>query len=96
MKTRTENNGITDVTVISADEGKVLVRKGYEDDILGEELWLGYSYYIGGVLQDPPHLDIPADFSEVDMPEDWEGSSDEEGEIEISAEEALAIITGQK
>jgi hypothetical protein len=88
MKTRTENNGLTDVTVIKADEGKVLVRKGYEDDLLGEELWLGYSYYIGGVKQDPPHFDVPSDFTEVDAPEGYYGE-------DISDEEALQIITGQ-
>lgn len=40
MTVRTEFNGLTDVTVISADKAnnKVLVRKGYEDDYLGAEM----------------------------------------------------------
>lgn len=70
MKTRTENNGINDVTVITAEEGKVFRRKGTED-IFGDEIWLGYSYYIGGVKLDEPHLDVPEDFEEIDTPEDW-------------------------
>lgn len=52
---------------IIAEEGKVFRRKG-TDDIFGNELVLGYSYYIGGVLQNPPHLDIPDDFEEIDDP----------------------------
>lgn len=88
MKTRTENNGLTDVTVIKADEGKVIVRKRYEDDLLGPELWLGYTYYIGGEKLTTPHLDVPSDFTEVDAPEGYYGE-------DISDEEALQIITGQ-
>lgn len=53
---------------IIADEGKVLRRKG-TDEIFGEELFLGYSYFIAGVLQNPPHLDVPEDFEEIDEPE---------------------------
>ena len=52
---------------IIADEGKVFRRIGTED-IYGNEIYLGYSYYIGGVLQDPPHKDIPEDFEEIDDP----------------------------
>lgn len=53
---------------IIAGEGKVLRRKG-TDEIFGEELYLGYSHYIGGVLQNPPHYDVPEDFEEIDEPE---------------------------
>ena len=67
MTTRIENNGIRDITVITADEGKVFRRKGTED-IFEEEIWLGYSYWINGVKQDPPHLDVPEDFEEIDAP----------------------------
>lgn len=67
MTIETRNNGIRDITVIKADEGKVFRRKGTED-IFGDEVWLGYSYYINGVKQDPPHLDVPEDFEEIDAP----------------------------
>ena len=93
MRVEKRNNGITDVTVLLADEGKVLVRKGYEEDILGYEIWLGYSHYIGGVKQDPPHFDIPDDFTEIDKPDDYPNPEPED--IELSDSEALKIITGE-
>jgi len=53
-----------------ADEGKVL-RRIADQSIYGTEIALGYTYYINGVLQSPPHLDTPADFEEVPIPEDF-------------------------
>ncbi len=50
-----------------ADEGKVFRRIVSGEDY-GEEIFLGYSHYIGGVKQDPPHLDVPEDFEEIDRP----------------------------
>lgn len=52
---------------IIADEGKVFRRKG-TDEVFGDELFLGLSFYIGGVRQDPPHEDVPTDFEEIDSP----------------------------
>lgn len=79
MTTRIENNGIRDITVITADEGKVFRRKGTEDTF-GEEIWLGYSYWINGVKQDPPHHDVPEDFEEIDAPVEEEPIEDENPE----------------
>lgn len=53
---------------IIADEGKIFIRVVSGEDY-GNEIYLGYSYYIGGVLQDPPHLDVIEDFEEIDEPE---------------------------
>lgn len=51
--------------IITADEGKVFVRK--EDGMkYGKEIVLGYTYYIGGVKLDEPHKDVPEDFEEID------------------------------
>lgn len=50
-----------------ADEGKIFVRKTTMEEF-GEEIYLGYSHYIGGVKQDPPHIDVPEDFEEIDKP----------------------------
>lgn len=63
---------------IIADEGKVFRRIGSEE-IMGNEIFLGYSHYIEGVRQDPPHLDIPEDFEEIDEPieEEMEGTNDD-------------------
>ena len=52
---------------IIADEGKVFRRIGTED-VYGEEIYPGYSHYISGVRQEPPHLDVPEDFEEIDIP----------------------------
>ena len=68
---------------IIADEGKVFRRKS-SGELFGSEIWLGYSHYIGGVLQTPPHLDVPEDFEEIDDP------------AELSPEEALKILTGNE
>ena len=89
MTIEQRNNGITDVTVLIADEGKVL-RRIASDEIIGPEIWLGYTYYIGGVLQNPPHLDTQSDFDEIDVQEEIDPTD----ESDISAEEALNIITG--
>ena len=66
---------------IIADEGKVF-RRISTGEVFGHEIYLGYSHYIGGVKQDPPHLDTPEDFEEID------------DENELTPEEALNIITG--
>lgn len=53
---------------LTADEGKTLIRKESGEDY-GNVIYLGYSHYIGGVLQVPPHKDVPEDFGEVDATE---------------------------
>lgn len=53
---------------MTADEGKTFIPKESGEDY-GNVIYLGYSYYIGGVLQVPPHKDVPEDFEEVDAPE---------------------------
>lgn len=53
---------------IIADEGKVFRRIG-TDELFGTDIYLGYSHYINGVRQVPPHLDIPEDFEEIDDPD---------------------------
>lgn len=66
---------------IIADEGKIF-RRIVSGEVFGKEIYLGYSHYIGGILQNPPHLDIPEDFEEIDDPEP------------ITDTEALNIILG--
>ena len=53
----------------TAEEGKVFKRINHED-IMGQDLWLGYSYYIDGKKLDEKHLDVIEEFEEVDMPEE--------------------------
>ena len=52
-----------------AEPGMVFRRKG-TDEIYGEEIWLGYSYYRGGQKLEEPHLDVPEDFEEIPEPEE--------------------------
>ena len=80
MRIETRNNGIRDITVIVAAEGKVLRRKGTEDTF-GGEIWLGYSHYINGVKLDEPHLDTPDDFEEIDNPDEIEIIDENKEEI---------------
>lgn len=54
---------------IIADEGKVFKRKS-DGFIYGEEIYLGYTYYIGGKKLDEPHLEVIEDFEEIDAPQE--------------------------
>lgn len=52
-----------------AEEGKVFKRKS-DGFIYGEEIYLGYTYYIGGKKLDEPHLEVVEDFEEIDAPQE--------------------------
>lgn len=54
---------------IIADEGKVFKRKS-DGFIFGNEIYLGYTYYIGGKKLDEPHLEVVEDFEEIDAPKE--------------------------
>lgn len=59
------------ITIIHADEGKLLVRKS-DGHIAGEFVTLGYNYYEAGVALSNPRLEIPEDYEEIDKPDDYE------------------------
>lgn len=59
------------ITTIKADEGKLLVRKT-DGWVAGEQITLGYNYYEAGMALSKPHLEVPDDYEEIDMPEDYE------------------------
>lgn len=54
---------------IIADDGRVFERIA-DGTNYGKEIYLGYSYFIGGEKLDIPHLDEPEDFREVDEPKE--------------------------
>ena len=56
-------------TVIKASEGKILRRKsdGY---IAGSEIYLGYTYYLGGRKLGEPLLELPEHYEEIDAPKE--------------------------
>ncbi|MEL5896446.1 hypothetical protein AAE250_23540 [Bacteroides sp. GD17] len=54
-------------TVLKAAEGKVLRRKS-DGWIAGEEIYLGYAYYLGGIKLVEPILELPEHYEEIDAP----------------------------
>lgn len=50
---------------IQAEQGKELMRIA-DNMRFGQELTLGYTYYIGGVKLDTPKLEMPEDYTEVE------------------------------
>ena len=52
---------------IIAAEGKVF-RRIADALIYGNEIFLGYTYYINGVKLDEPKLEVKEDFEEIDDP----------------------------
>lgn len=56
---------IKGITVLKADEGKEIRRKG-DTFVYGKEVWLGNSHYFRGERLSVPHKDAPEDFEEID------------------------------
>lgn len=56
-------------TVLTAAEGKVLRRKS-DGWIAGNEIYLGYTYYLNGRKLDEPLLELPEHYEEMDAPEE--------------------------
>lgn len=54
-----------------ADSGKVLQRIS-DEQIFGEEIYLGYTYYLGGKLLPEPLLEFSEHFTEIDTPEEYQ------------------------
>lgn len=61
-------------TVLKATEGKVLRRKS-DGWIAGNEIYLGYTYYLNGRKLDEPLLELPEHYEEIDAPEESSGVS---------------------
>lgn len=53
---------------ITADEGKILRRKS-DQQLFGNELYLGYTYYLGGKKLEVPLLELPEHYEEIDDPD---------------------------
>ena len=56
----------TEGNKITADEGYVL-RRISDGFIYGNEVYLGYTQYLGGVLLPEPLLELPEHFEEVEI-----------------------------
>lgn len=59
-----------------ADIGKVLQRIS-DNQIFGSEIYLGYTYYLGGKKLNEPLLELPEHFREIDAPEEYELTNNE-------------------
>jgi len=68
MTTELFYNGISNITILKAEDGMVLKRKN-SNEIYGKEISLGKSYYLDGVLLAEPHVDVPEDFEEIPDPD---------------------------
>lgn len=52
---------------ITAEEGKVF-RRISDAQLFGNEIYLGYTYYLGGEALAEPLLELPEHFEEIDDP----------------------------
>lgn len=56
---------------ITAEEGKVF-RRISDGQLFGSEIYLGYTYYLGGEVLAEPLLELPEHFEEIDNPAEEE------------------------
>ena len=56
-----------DKIIIKADEGKIF-RRISDGFIFGNEISLGYTYYLSGEKLEEPLLELPEHFEEIDEP----------------------------
>lgn len=79
-----------------AEEGKVL-RRISDKWIAGEEIYLGYTYYLDGELLPEPLLELPEHYEEVDeviLEETPDEAFDTETEVLIDPETSLMSLPG--
>ncbi|WP_449039161.1 hypothetical protein [Parabacteroides goldsteinii] len=89
MKTDESNN-----RHLIADEGKVL-RRISDGWIAGEEIYLGYTYYLDGELLPEPLLEQPEHYEEVDkviLEETPDEAFDTEAEVLIDPKTSLMSL----
>lgn len=55
---------------ILADEGKIF-RRIADGKLFGREVYLGYTYYLGGKKLEEPFPELPEHFEEIPMPEEY-------------------------
>lgn len=61
---------IIETNHLIASEGKIL-RRISDNWIAGQELYLGYTYYLAGKKLDEPLLELPEHYEEIDIPEEF-------------------------
>ena len=61
---------IIETNHLIASGGKIL-RRISDNWIAGQELYLGYTYYLAGKKLDEPLLELPEHYEETDIPEEF-------------------------
>lgn len=83
---------------ITAEEGKVF-RRISDGQLFGSEIYLGYTYYLGGEMLAEPLLELPEHFEEIDDPAEEEiVLLDEDTPLEETIEtvpEEDQVLTGE-
>lgn len=77
-----------------AEEGKVL-RRISDGWVAGNEIYLGYTYYLNGELLEEPLLELPEHYEEVDealIEETPDEAFDTEAEVLIDPETSLMSL----
>ena len=77
--------------IITAEEGKVLQRIS-DEMIFGKELYLGYTYYLGGELLDEPLYELPEHYQEIDETEIDEPENKSLKEIKTKVKQDFSIL----
>ena len=81
---------------ITAEEGKVL-RRISDGQLFGNEIYLGYAYYLSGEKLEEPLLELPEHYEEIDDPAEETILIDEDTPLEdTDIEEAITIEDERK
>ncbi|MCA6027558.1 hypothetical protein KFX89_12425 [Bacteroides thetaiotaomicron] len=76
---------------ITAEEGKVF-RRISDGQLFGNEIYLGYAYYLSGEKLEEPLLELPEHYEEIDDPAEETILIDEDTPLEdTDIEEAITI-----
>ena len=76
---------------ITAEEGKVF-RRISDSQLFGNEIYLGYTYYLSGEKLEEPLLELPEHYEEIDDPAEETILIDEDTPLEdTDIEEAITI-----
>ena len=79
---------------ITAEEGKVF-RRISDSQLFGNEIYLGYTYYLSGEKLEEPLLELPEHYEEIDDPAEETILIDEDTPLEDTNIEETEIIEDQ-
>ena len=85
---------------ITAEEGKVL-RRISDGQLFGNEIYLGYAYYLSGEKLEEPLLELPEHYEEIDDPAEEtilidEDTPLEDTDIEVEQKKRITVADYHK